>query len=131
MSEFLDNLDMRLIDDYDSRPQFSLLAPFRYQSDFAKTTFTVPQDFSTDGASIPQIAMSFTGYPGMRAAVVHDYLVTNPEVIVREYADQVFHEALLVCGVNPATAQLMYSAVAGYTQQLRKQASAGNMDGGA
>ena len=123
--------DLRLVDDKGSRPEFMLIYDFMYESNFGKAIYTVPAGFQTDGPSIPQVAMSFTGYPGLRAAIIHDYLVTHPEVILREYADQIFHEALLVCEVDPVTAQLMYSAVAGYTQQLRKQASAGNIDGGA
>ena len=115
---FLAELHLHLLTDDDARPTFALLSDFSYESKFAKTTYTVPAGFITDGASIPQAAMSITGYPGMRAAVVHDMLVQRPDEIPRRYADQVFHEALLECGVSPATALLMYQGVSAYTDTI-------------
>jgi hypothetical protein len=114
---FLNDLNMHLLTDDDSRPTFALLTPFRYQTK-AGVIYEVPEGFITDGASIPQIAMSVTGYPGMRAAVVHDMLVQRPELIDRHEADSIFHEALLECGVGVATAVLMYQGVSAYTDTL-------------
>lgn len=125
MSAFLNPLVLVLISDSDARPLFSLVNDFSYKSDRFNRVFTAPAGFQTDGPSIPQIAMSFTGYPGMRAAVIHDYYCTEQHGLVREDADLLFHEALLVCGVGSATAQAMYDAVAGYTRQLRAQANQG------
>jgi hypothetical protein len=118
MSAFLDDLMLHLLTDDDSRPTFGLITPFRYQSDVGKQTFCAPAGFITDGPSIPQVAMSLVGYAGMRAAVIHDMLVQQPEFIDRHLADNIFHEALLVCGVGPATAALMYQGVSAYTDTL-------------
>lgn len=116
---FEDELHLQLVGDDEARPRFILTAPFGYTSPLAGMTIVVPAGFETDGPSIPQLAMGFTGYPGVRAAVVHDYLVGQPGIMPRESADRVFHEALLTCGVNAATAQLMYAAVAAYTDSLK------------
>jgi hypothetical protein len=126
---FLTELHLGLVADDGPRPLFTLDEPFSYASDVAGMTVTVPSGFETDGASIPQLAMSFTGYPGMRAAVVHDFLVHQPAMMDREMADRVFREALAVCGVDHWTADLMYSGVAGYTESLKPKDDA--TEGGA
>ena len=122
MSAFLDPLDLRVTNDEGARPEFELLAPFRYWSNRLQRVVTVPAGTTTDGASIPTLGMGLIGYPGLRAAVIHDHLVTRPDLMPRDEADNVFHEALVVCGVDDVTAALMYTAVAGHTTRLREQA---------
>ena len=115
MPAFLTSLDVRIMDDCGPRPRMMLLEPLHYQSDVIGTV-VVPRFFAFDGASIPRTAMSITGWPGVRAAAVHDYLLSTD--VRRATADEVFGEALGVCGVDEGTAQLMYAAVRLYSQML-------------
>ena len=112
---FLSSLDVRIMDDCGPRPRMMLIEPLHYQSDVIGTV-VVPRFFSFDGASIPRSAMSITGWPGVRAAAVHDWLLSTD--VRRATADEVFGEALAVCGVDEGTAQLMYAAVRLYSQML-------------
>ena len=122
-AQFYDPLQLEIVNDNESRPNFVTLRDFRYYTDVLPGLIIVPQGTPTDGPSVPQMAMSMVGYRGMRAAVVHDYLVRHPEMMPREQADLIFREALGVCGVPDADVGLMYAAVSGYTAQLRKQAA--------
>lgn len=113
MSAFLSDCILRVFDDDDVRPIFILERPLVYQSDLAGT-ITVPAGVLTDLASIPQVGMGLIGYPGARAAVVHDWLIDT--TIDRRTADLVFREALAVCGVPNDKADLMYTAVRLYSE---------------
>ena len=114
MSAFLSDLVVRILDDSGPRPTMELTAPLLYQSDRLGAV-TVPAGFLFDGASIPQAAMSMTGWPGVRAACLHDYLIDAGD---RNLADDVFKEALAVCGVPEQIAALMWAAVALRTARL-------------
>ncbi len=88
--------------------------------------FIAPRGFQTDFASIPRFFWSI--YPPVDnydpAAVIHDAayghaLVTRDSIdagtyrveLVKDWADKIFLEALLSCGVSPIRARLMYHAV--------------------
>ena len=114
-ASFLSSLDVRVMDDCGPRPKMMLLEPLHYHSDIIGTV-VCPRFFTFDGASIPQVAMAVTGWPGVRAACVHDYLLSTD--VRRATADEVFGEALGVCGVDEGTAQLMFAAVRLYSQML-------------
>ena len=117
MSAFLSSLDVRVMDDCGPRPRMMLLEPLHYQSDVIGIV-VVPRFFAFDGASIPvgPLSTGLIGWPGVRAAAVHDYLLSTD--VRRATADEVFGEALAVCGVDEGTAQLMYAAVRLYSQML-------------
>jgi hypothetical protein len=116
MSQFVTECDVRVLDDGGPRPTIRLLSPLVYESDLLEQVITVPEGFHCDGASIPRAAMSITGWPGLRAAVVHDWLVRT--TLKRRYADEVFHEALRACGVEEQTADTMFYAVRVYSELL-------------
>ena len=115
MGRYWTTLDVRVIDDSGPRPYMYLLEPFQFESEIVGV-ITIPAGFGFDGASIPQECMSFTGWPGIRAACVHDWLVST--TVDRRVADRVFREALEASQVNDQVADLMYSAVAGYTRVM-------------
>lgn len=74
----------------------------------------VPNGYVTDFASIPRVFWRFLPPDGeyTQAAVLHDYLCdTRPEGVPSKKAHHIFHEAMLVLGVNRFTASLMYRAV--------------------
>lgn len=108
-------LDIRVVDDCGPRPTIRLLSPFIFESN-RQGVITVPEGFQCDGASIPRAAMSITGWPGVRAAVVHDYLLSTG--LARRECDKVFFEALQVCEVEEVTARIMYEAVRSYSRMI-------------
>ncbi len=74
--------------------------PFRYQSDVAGRTLTVPVGFYTDFASVPRIGIIYAmlGDTAHEPAVVHDWLYYLG-LVPRELADQVLLEAMGVINV--------------------------------
>jgi len=113
MSAFVSDCILRVFDDDDVRPIFILEEPLVYMSNLVGSV-TVPAGVLTDLASIPQVGMGLLGYPGARAAVVHDWLIDT--AIDRALADEVFREALYVCGVPQEKIDLMYAAVRIYSE---------------
>lgn len=98
MSAFLDALDITEISD-------SIFAVadhiFRYQSDLAKRTFTVPVGFYTDFASVPRfmpIVYACLGNTAHEPAVIHDWLYYSA-IVDRPTADSILLEAMKVWGL--------------------------------
>jgi hypothetical protein len=116
MSKWLNDLIVRIVDDSGPRPIMELTQGLHYWSDTIGAVI-VPAGFVFDGASIPQAAMSMTGWPGVRAACVHDWMLEQP-AYTRATADDVFREALAVCAVPEPVAQVMWAAVALRTARL-------------
>lgn len=116
MSHFLSDLVVRIISDASPRPWMQLHTPLTFQSD-EFGLITVPEGFQFDGASIPVSAMGIIGWPGVRAACLHDYLLEQPDWR-REEADTVFREALAACGVPDTVAGVMWAAVALRTSRI-------------
>ena len=104
---FLTSLDVRVVDDCGPRPRLMTLAPFTFEGSGGRVE--VPALFSFDGASIPLPGMGIIGWPGLRAACLHDYLLESG--VERRKAAHTFREALEVCGVDEGTVDLMYQAV--------------------
>lgn len=117
IAQFLDPCDLRVVEDGGARPVYSTLAPMTFLSAEQGREYTVPAGFFTDGPSIPVLLAPLVGgTPGLRAAVLHDYLLRD-QYVSRETADKVFHEALIASGVDPAAAGTMYNAVRAYSNQ--------------
>ena len=78
-----------------------------YYSEVLGRTVSVPIGFFTDLASVPRVMrwlVPVANAKNRRAAIVHDYLC-DPAVqekygITQRIADEVFREALEVCGVS-------------------------------
>jgi len=114
MSHWVSECDLRVLDDAGARPFFYLLDPLIFESKRYGSTIVVPAGFGSDGASIPKGLMSFTGWPGLRAAIVHDWLLkTN---MPRETADAIYLEALECCKVDDDTRDKLFAAVSIYTR---------------
>ena len=98
MSKFLDTLSTVEIDD----KIFSISDhDFRYQSDVAKRTFTVPVGFYTDFESMPRwvpMLYALLGDIAHQPAVVHDWLY-YAAITDRKMADDVLYEAMELIGV--------------------------------
>ena len=80
--------------------------------DYVTPEITVPKGEYTDGATIPQLASMLVKQfdRHLPACIVHDYMYRNA-IVSKAYADDVFHRNLLRCGINVATAEVMYRAV--------------------
>ncbi len=74
--------------------------PFRYQSDIAGRTFTVPVGFFTDFASVPRIGIIYAmlGDTAHESAVVHDWCYFLGK-LTRKMSDDVLFEAMGVSGI--------------------------------
>jgi len=98
---------------------WELVYPFVYHSDLLGRDIEVPAGYFTDLASVPQIfrfIVPVANANNRKAAVVHDYLCTNPEGLVQDQkqADQVFREALGVVGVGRFRSAALYYPVRTY-----------------
>jgi len=122
MTSFLSDLVVRIVDDSGPRPLMELTAPLAYFSDTLGPVH-VPAGFVFDGASIPTGAMGIVGWPGLRSACLHDWLLEQPHVR-REHADDIFREALGICGVPDHVAAVMWAAVALRTARLENYPAA-------
>ena len=95
---------------------WQLVQPFIYYSETLKRDIEVPAGYVTDLASVPRLfrfIVPVANAKNRRAAVVHDYLCTNPDGIVRnqKQADQIFREALGVVGVGRVRSAALYYPV--------------------
>ncbi len=106
---------------------FVLADPFRYRSGTGRV-LTVPPGFQTDFASVPRLLRAIvdpTKLESAWAAVVHDYLYQEGPAVPyrieatgetgrgfsRAEADDVFHEALRLLGIDPFDAWTMWAGV--------------------
>ena len=99
--------------------EFILTKEVRYYSKKYDMWVLVPVGFATDFASLPSFARVLINRNGKSraAAVIHDRLCVTQEVS-RKRADQIFLEALGVCGVSWPVRWAMYSAVRAYGRVL-------------
>ncbi len=111
MSEFLSELDVRLLD---ADKIWILDSPLIYQSDIMGM-ITVPVGFQSDFASVPRIPLFYTlfGDRAHRESVVHDYLYRLNAVpsATRSQADDVFLEAMKCRGKGWFVRYAMYAGV--------------------
>ena len=92
---------------------FQLTEPFRYNSRIG--WIEVPDNFLTDGASVPRVFWSIFSPFGsyFPAALIHDYLYSkvSPFHIDREMADLIFLDAMYDLGVGWFTRHTIHRAV--------------------
>lgn len=112
MSRYLTSLDVRLLSGDEGDSKWMLVSPLLYESDVANAIIKVPTAFETDFASVPRVPIIFDimGDLAHAAAVLHDYLYATGEVS-RRLADAVLREAVIVSGLAPWRAWIMYFAV--------------------
>lgn len=111
MSSFTSPAQLELQDDGYT---FKLLAPFEYHvGDFPSVeVITVPTGYVTDLASVPRIFWNIVPPHGKyaKAAIVHDYLYSRA-IKTKDYADNIFYEAMGVLCVPMWKRKVMYLAV--------------------
>ncbi len=88
-----------------------LLRPLVY--DGARDRFVVPAGFRTDFASVPHALTWLVPRTGKhnRAAVLHDYLTRNSQLVTRKDADGIFLRVLRELGVGLVRRRLLYWGV--------------------
>lgn len=115
-STFTSPAVLEVLDDW----EFKLLLPFEfYEGSREKPTAVhcVPAGFVTDLASVPHWLWSFLQPTGRytKAAILHDWLIRSDSGVSRADADRIFYDAMMVLGVKPRLAWLMYRAVRIYS----------------
>lgn len=100
---------------------WELVTPLSYYSEILGETIAVPIGFLTDLASVPRIMrwlVPVANAKNRRAAIVHDYLcyeeVQKKYGITQRQADEIFREALAVCGVSTVGRWGMWTPVRVY-----------------
>ena len=122
MSEFLSELDVRLLD---SDKIWILDSPLIYRSDLLGMV-TVPEGFQSDFASVPRLPIVYTffGDRAHRESVLHDYLYCKDSIPLATYgqANKVFLEAMTVRGKSLFVRKAMYWGVCigGFTHYHKK-----------
>ena len=111
MSEFLTELDARLLDD---DRIWLILAPLIYRSGMLGK-ITVPAGFQTDFASVPRVPIFYRLYGDRahRESVIHDYLyrIDSKPCAGFDIANLVFLEAMVCRGKPRLTRCGMYRGV--------------------
>lgn len=109
MSKFTTPLDLRA----HGVKKWEVLTEFEYwRENDANEVIKVPKGFITDLATIPRVLWSILPPHDTyaKAAVLHDYLYNNA-INSKEYADDVFDEALKVLGIPPWKRKIMVTMV--------------------
>lgn len=111
MSSFTTPADLRIVGTY----IFEMLSDFSYHVGAYPSldVVIVPAGFVTDLASIPRVLWSLLPPHGRyaKAAIIHDWLYATGIGGSREYADNVFLEAMEVLGVSVWKRSVIYWAV--------------------
>jgi hypothetical protein len=86
---------------------------FQVTAGVARLIIRVPKGFHTNFASTPRPIWGILPPRGRwsRAAALHDYLYSQPGDITRRFADSLFCEAMIQCGVWEWQAVAMWAAV--------------------
>jgi hypothetical protein len=119
MNKFLSKLKVEVT----GEQSFILLEPLIYKRE--DYTIIVHTGFDFDGASIPRLLWSIAGCPmgGLYSApaCIHDALYAS-KIFDKKTCDKIFHEAMLVAGVNRQLAKEMYLAVRAFGSSTYEEA---------
>ena len=115
-----------LLNDRGAYPWITL-APLVYESELTGDTYWIPENFMTDGSSVPRalilmappLAMRFMGqgvWMGFKSGCLHDFLrrpdkITGETPVPAAVAHRVFRESLYESGYPPDLCESYYQAV--------------------
>jgi hypothetical protein len=93
-------------------PLWKLLAPLRFYSCVVNDWVEAPQDFITDGASIPRAPLLFllAGGKANEAGYIHDALYTSQRY-PRDTCDRILREMVMAMGHDETLADEFYLGV--------------------
>lgn len=119
-------LKVMLLNDRGAYPWITL-APLVYESELTGDTYWIPENFMTDGSSVPRalilmappLAMRFMGsgvWQGFKQGVLHDWLrrpekATGKPPVPAKVAHLVFRESLTEAGYPDDLVSAYYAAV--------------------
>lgn len=113
MSNFTDPLDLELLPDGE---HWRTTRHLEYHAGTKESAelYTVPEGFTTDGASIPRFLWAVVGHPlgpYAPAAVLHDWLYATAPVS-KARSDELLLEAMEVLGIGWVKRRVIYLGVA-------------------
>ncbi len=130
MSNFTKPLILKFLDKAEEGKWFELAEEFEFYYDWSdyRQSYTVPEGFKTDFASIPKVFRAVLSPIGLhgKAAVLHDYLCEYG-YITRKKVDQIFLEAMKVLGVGWLRRTVMYGGVRAFSIVTRAKAGYKNV----
>jgi len=111
-SQFLTDLECKLVHSGWWRNTWELTAPLRYYSALAREIIEAPLGFRLDFASVPRVPIIWWIYGGTvhRPAAIHD-LIYRTGLYPRRTGDLIFREAIQVDGGGRFVQDTMYMAV--------------------
>ena len=127
MSSFTDDLEYEFTGSYfRGNPLYIITKSFQYKLGDIKNplhTFTIPAGYITDLASIywPVNLFLKPHGPWAKAAVLHDFIITEYPEVSKVIGDSVFLEAMIVLGVNSALAYIFYLVVRSYNLVINRE----------
>ena len=116
---FLNLPKLQAIDESGDLIIWKVCDPFAFKSEifYPGKLYIVPQDFESDGASVPRLIPFISAWyigRAITAAVLHDFFYRSPrlrQVESREEADLIFLEAMLCTKVPESIAYQLYAGV--------------------
>lgn len=113
-------LQVELIDPLAHKGQglWRLLQPLVYEDNYG-AVWTVPADFESDFASVPRLPFiyAWAGNTAHGPSVLHDWAIRTGATS-REYADELFRQAMESVNMPRWRIALMYQAVAAETRNI-------------
>lgn len=110
MSTFTTPADLRLLPNF----KWEVISPFEYHVGTfpSREVIVVPIGTITDLTSVPRAFWSVypPNGPYAKAAILHDYLYQNA-IGSKEWADNIFLEAMEVLKISKTTRTILYNAV--------------------
>ena len=122
MASFRTSLQVELIDPLAHKGQgtWRLMQPLLFEDDHG-AVWIVPVDFETDFASVPRIPFiyAWTGNTAHAPATLHDWAIRT-HACSREYADELFRQAMESIGMPKWRLGAMYRAVSAETRNRKE-----------
>jgi hypothetical protein len=120
MASFRTSLQVELIDPLAHKGQglWRLLQPLVFEDNYGGV-WTVPVDFESDFASVPRLPFvyAWAGNTAHAPSVLHDWAI-RAGVTSREYADELFRQAMESIDMPAWRVGLMYRAVSAETRNI-------------
>jgi len=120
MASFRTSLQVELIDPLAHKGQglWRLLHPLVFEDDYG-AVWTAPVDFESDFASVPRLPFvyAWAGNSAHGPSVIHDWAIRT-KACSREYADELFRQAMESIGMPKWRIAIMYQAVCAETRNI-------------
>ena len=123
MAGFISSLQVELIDPVANKGQgvWRVMQPLLFEDDH-NVLWTVDVDFTSDFASVPRLPFiyAWAGNTAHAPSVLHDWAIRT-NACSREYADELFRQAMESIGMPKWRIALMYQAVSAETRNIAER----------